>query len=274
MRARSKSGAHFSPMVRKKLDSDKLSHYIYSCNSLARFSSGFVAPTPGSFSIFVKRPVPTSRWRDIMLQVTADVFSGRPNPVWIIDDEAEARAVIRELVKDRSLLADAPPPQAGLGFRGLQIEPLNDELARDFDLRATSYLSAGPQVAVGRANELAERLIGLMSKAEARSAAAFAEAGALPLEAPLQSFLTTQLERAGRTSQPDTVEPPLRVLHRRSKRPNVQSPARSNSAPSTPVSGTTIRTSAPATTVTTTRATSGPIRSPSPVEAAVICTLR
>lgn len=143
-----------------------------------------------------------------MLQVTADVFSGRPNPVWIVDDETEARATLRELVKERSLLADTTPAQAGLGFRGLQIEMLNDELAQDFNLPAVSYLAAGPQVAPGRANELAERLIGLMGKAQARSAAAFAEAGALPLEAPLQSFLTTQLERVGRTSQADVAEAP------------------------------------------------------------------
>jgi hypothetical protein len=141
-----------------------------------------------------------------MLQVTADVFSGRPNPVWIIHDEAEARAILRDLVKDRPLLADAPPAQAGLGFRGLLIEPLNDELAYDFDLRGAVYLAAGAQ-ATSRQNELAERLIGLMSKAEPRTAAAFAEADALPLEAPLQSFLTTQLERAGRTSQVDLGEP-------------------------------------------------------------------
>jgi hypothetical protein len=141
-----------------------------------------------------------------MLQVTADVFSGRPNPVWIIEDEAEARTILRDLVKDRSLLADAPAAQAGLGFRGLLIEPLNDELAHDFDLRGAAYLAAGAQVATSRANELAERLIGLMSKAEPRAAAPFEGSDVLPLEAPLQSFLTTQLERSGRISQVDLGE--------------------------------------------------------------------
>src|SRR5690349_24969752 len=100
-----------------------------------------------------------------MLQITADVFSGRPNPSWVIADEAEARATLRELAKDSQLMSAAAAPEAGLGFRGLRIEPLSDELALDFGLSAPAYLAAGPQ-ATGRARELAERLIASMGQAQ------------------------------------------------------------------------------------------------------------
>jgi hypothetical protein len=38
-----------------------------------------------------------------MLQVTADVFSGRRNPAWIITDEQEARMTLKELAKEPKL---------------------------------------------------------------------------------------------------------------------------------------------------------------------------
>src|SRR3954447_2142597 len=139
-----------------------------------------------------------------MLRITTDVFSGRPDPSWIITDEAEARATLRDLLRDRQLLTDAAAPDAGLGVRGLRIEPLSDELASDFDVTRPVYLPAGPQ-ASGRAREIAERLIGLMASA---AAASDATQDAVPLDAELQAFLTGQLDRVSRTSGPDIVEAP------------------------------------------------------------------
>lgn len=36
-----------------------------------------------------------------MLLVTADVFSGRPNPSWAVEDESEVRALLSELPNRR-----------------------------------------------------------------------------------------------------------------------------------------------------------------------------
>jgi hypothetical protein len=137
-----------------------------------------------------------------MLQITADVFSGRPNPVSVVSDEAEVRATLRELTADRSLLADAEPAQSGLGFRGFWIEILSDELAQDFGLRPAVYLAVGPQARGARVAEHAERLIGLMERGEAPTGAA---EGVLPLETPVRDFLTTQLEFATRLERQSRV---------------------------------------------------------------------
>jgi hypothetical protein len=52
--------------------------------------------------------------------ITLSVFSGRPNPHWIIDDAAEAE--LRERIYRRpTLVSAAPPSQFGLGYRGLEI---------------------------------------------------------------------------------------------------------------------------------------------------------
>jgi hypothetical protein len=126
-----------------------------------------------------------------MLRITADVFSGRPNPVWEVSDEGEARTTLRELTGDRTLLAETEPAQSGLGFRGFRIEMLNDELAQDFSVGASVYLAVGPQARGPRAAEFAERLIALSERGETPTGTV---EGAMPLETPLRDFLTTQLE--------------------------------------------------------------------------------
>lgn len=134
-----------------------------------------------------------------MLQVTADVFSGRPNPTWIVTDEAEVRAILKEIVRNRSLIADAPPVDAGLGFRGVLVEPLSDVLAQDFELPASTYVALGAGAAAS-GTEIAERLIGMIPQA-ARSVDVSAET--MALDESLQRFLMEQIVLSGRTSELD-----------------------------------------------------------------------
>ncbi|MFJ7913193.1 hypothetical protein ACIQ87_40240, partial [Kitasatospora sp. NPDC096204] len=97
-----------------------------------------------------------------MLRITADVYSGRPNPVADITDTAQARTVLRELTRDRTLFTDprsAEPPAGSLGLRGFWLETFDDELAHDFDVDSRLYLPAGPQAPAGRGAEVAERLV-------------------------------------------------------------------------------------------------------------------
>lgn len=135
-----------------------------------------------------------------MLMITVDVFSGRPDPSWVMTDEAEARSLLRELAKERPLLAAAASEQSGgLGLRGVRIEALSDELDKDFGGAAAGYLALGAQ-ATGRARELGERLIASMSSgAQAQDAGG----GTMPLDASLQEFLTAQLDVGSRTSTTD-----------------------------------------------------------------------
>jgi hypothetical protein len=142
-----------------------------------------------------------------MLRITADVFSGRPAPEWIITDEEEARTTLKEIANNRSIVAEAASADAGLGFRGFTIEPLSDELARDFELPASMYMAAGASATSAKANEVAERLIGLMRSAESSpEASAFGEE--LPLDEMLQNFLQQQLETSSRISVSDVEDLP------------------------------------------------------------------
>ncbi|MFJ4188940.1 hypothetical protein [Kitasatospora sp. NPDC089509] len=140
-----------------------------------------------------------------MLRITADVFSGRPDPVADLTDEARARAALRELTRDRELFTvPAEAPTGGLGLRGFWLEAFDDELARDFGLGSRLYLPAGAQAPAGRTAEVAERLITLAPW----QAAPEGFAGQTPpVEESFRDFLLGQLAGGGRVSAADRAEP-------------------------------------------------------------------
>ena len=85
-----------------------------------------------------------------MLRITADRFSEIRAPEWIITDEQEARTTLKEIAKNRSIVAESVSAEAGLGFRGFTIEPLSDELAQDFELPASIWLPVRVPLALKR----------------------------------------------------------------------------------------------------------------------------
>ncbi|MGZ4958009.1 MAG: hypothetical protein ACXV7J_02045 [Methylomonas sp.] len=97
-----------------------------------------------------------------MLIITADLFSGRPNPQWLIEDSPELRATLGLLSSERNVIFSETPSEAGLGFRGFKIELLDDHLAYQFDLNSSFYIPLEHLSKHWRSNEFAERLIALM----------------------------------------------------------------------------------------------------------------
>jgi hypothetical protein len=94
-----------------------------------------------------------------MLKVTGDVFSGRPNPTWLVDAQ-EAEAVLRELALNRdSWVAQELGAEAGLGYRGLIIELQSDTLSEEFGLPPSFRINTGQASAEQKGQEIAERLI-------------------------------------------------------------------------------------------------------------------
>ena len=56
-----------------------------------------------------------------MINVTMNVFSGRPNPTWTLDD-TEAQPLLKEIALHRGLLTNQEAGFDGLGFRGIDIQ--------------------------------------------------------------------------------------------------------------------------------------------------------
>lgn len=98
-----------------------------------------------------------------MLRVTIDAFSGLPNPSWVVTG-TEANELLKEISQDRATVADVDAGFTGLGFRGVIIEQLADDVAQTYDLPATFKIGVAGARGDGKSLELAERLIRSMSK--------------------------------------------------------------------------------------------------------------
>lgn len=61
-----------------------------------------------------------------MIKVTVDLFSGRPNPAWIINDK-RGDELLKKIAKNRQIISRPDGGYDGLGFRGITIEMLGDE---------------------------------------------------------------------------------------------------------------------------------------------------
>jgi transcriptional regulator with XRE-family HTH domain len=141
-----------------------------------------------------------------MLQITADVFSGRPNPTWIVADDEEIRATLRDAVKVLSL---ATKQAAGLGqlgeLRGFYLDIANDELAADYGVASALYLplEAG---GTGPMRDLAERLISLASAENIAMGALAEDIDESQIISPnvLRSFLNQKLGKETGISAPDS----------------------------------------------------------------------
>lgn len=124
-----------------------------------------------------------------MIKVTADIFSGRPNPEWVVSD-AEAEAALRNLSQKSAAAAALHSGFQGLGNRGLIVEFLEDHTASEFGLPSTFRLAGGGSHEESHAREVAERLIATLTQQGAGEHPAVAAAvGQLPLNEDLKRFI-------------------------------------------------------------------------------------
>jgi hypothetical protein len=126
-----------------------------------------------------------------MLKITADTFSGRENPQWVVEGK-EAQTVLKELALARGAFADAESGSQELGFRGLIVEPLSDNLAAEYGVPSSFRVAGGNFGGNTHTKDLevAERLIkGMLKGTPVSLAAETAE----PFDKELQKFLLDQL---------------------------------------------------------------------------------
>lgn len=75
-----------------------------------------------------------------MLKITADIFSGRPNPVWIIGKD-EAQKILKQISANTDTIEYPDPSLPGLGYRGLILELISEDLPQDLKLPAGFRIS-------------------------------------------------------------------------------------------------------------------------------------
>jgi hypothetical protein len=127
-----------------------------------------------------------------MLRIEVDLFSGRPNPVWIITDTETTRELIEAVSETKGVAARPGSGFLGLGFREVKVSILPDDeprprgVAREFALASTA---AGD---IKRSGALAERLIKSMTR---YADVQLIEHAATPLTAELRDLILERLSR-------------------------------------------------------------------------------
>ncbi|MFB2974607.1 hypothetical protein [Microseira sp. BLCC-F43] len=137
-----------------------------------------------------------------MLRVTIDVFSGRPNPSWLLD-ENEAKEVLKEIANNRAVVASTESGYQGLGYRGILVELVTDDTVEQYSLPTVFKIANGASLYESKGLEIAERLITGMSRATAVSS--FMETPQL-LEEDLQRQLLDHLGSLPRIEQQSEVD--------------------------------------------------------------------
>jgi hypothetical protein len=136
-----------------------------------------------------------------MLLITADIFSGRPNPSWIITDENESRGILRDIATRREIIGLEQPASAtlGLGFRGLVVGLSSEDLAKDYGLPSRFLIATRPGDSGGM--EMAERLIDLGARTQPFTR--FSE----PYDLKRETLRSLLLDQMGSRSRVTVTEP-------------------------------------------------------------------
>jgi hypothetical protein len=115
-----------------------------------------------------------------MLQITADLFSGRSNPAWVTETD-EARDLLQQISQNRSAIAAIHEGYQGLGYRGLIVESLADNIAEKYDLPHVFRIAHNGDA---KGLEIAERIFSSMRKREL-------------LDGDLHALVVRELQRLG-----------------------------------------------------------------------------
>ena len=116
----------------------------------------------GGAQLLAERADPSNRSlprKRLRVRVTIDIFSGRPNPVWILD-EPLAKEVLRQISAEPGVISPADQDRGVLGFRGLLLE-IEGEDKLPWKIR----LAGGFSKQESRGLEIAEQLIASLGRA-------------------------------------------------------------------------------------------------------------
>src|SRR5947208_10365115 len=98
-----------------------------------------------------------------MIRITADVFSGRPNPTYQ-PEAGEAVELLRLISQTPSSMTSLREGFDGLGYRGLIVEVLGDTVAANNAVPSTFRI---PARAEPKGQEITDRILSSMRKAQA-----------------------------------------------------------------------------------------------------------
>ena len=99
-----------------------------------------------------------------MLKITVDVFSGRPNPTWIMNDK-RGDELLKKISRKKQIISRSDKGYNGLGFRGIKLELLGDETSSN-KLPSTFKIADGLAKDQKASIDLAREIVDQMTRYE------------------------------------------------------------------------------------------------------------
>lgn len=127
-----------------------------------------------------------------MLRIEIDIFSGRPNPVWMITDADAVKEVLGMAGEARQAIAKLGSGYDGVGFREVRVSHLGDEGSSKRGVPASFALGSTAAEDFKTSGELARRLIDLMPT---KSDITMVEHAMTPINSEMRDLVGAELER-------------------------------------------------------------------------------
>jgi hypothetical protein len=124
-----------------------------------------------------------------MLRIEVDIFSGRPNPVWIVTDEQAVKPILDRISEDRALIAKPGTGFTGLGLREIIIEALSDDISK----RRIASRFALASVAAENFKASTQLAMKLVEAMPIRSQIMLRENEVTPLDGKIRDYLLERL---------------------------------------------------------------------------------
>lgn len=127
-----------------------------------------------------------------MLQVEVDIFSGRPNPVWMITDADEVKELLGAVAESRDAVAKPGAGFAGLGYREVRLSLIGDDEPRTQGVASEFALGSTAAANLAASGELAKRVLeGMIRRRDVR----LVQHELTPLNKSLLEFTLMQMAR-------------------------------------------------------------------------------
>jgi hypothetical protein len=127
-----------------------------------------------------------------MLRIEVDLFSGRPNPTWILTEEKAVAAILDAAKGARGALAKPGTGFTGLGLREIRVDTLADEGSRIRGVPASFAIASTAAEDFKTSGELARRLIETMPL---RSEVTLVEHALTPLSDKLRDMILARMAK-------------------------------------------------------------------------------
>jgi hypothetical protein len=127
-----------------------------------------------------------------MLRIQVDMFSGRPNPEWIITDADAAEDLLGAVAAEQGVTARPGTGFLGLGFREIRVSSLGDDPVRRRGAPRDFALASVAAENLQASGEVALRVIETMDRSEGVQLVAHS---LTPLTADLRELIRERLRR-------------------------------------------------------------------------------